>query len=88
MSRPVTPWHHRARRVLDDLIESGQPFTADNLIARCGHPDHGHAANGRNNAVGTLFRDASTAGRIVPIGVVKSSTPTRKGGMIRVWQGR
>jgi hypothetical protein len=81
-------WQLDAERALGELIAAGDPFTADDLIARCGHPDPGHSPNARNNGVGTLFREAAKAGRIVDTGRhVRSTTPSRKGGMIRVWVG-
>jgi hypothetical protein len=73
----------------EQLIASGRPFTADDVTdgGRLALDDE-HAANGRQSAIGTLFSKASKAGRIVPTGAVRSSSsPRRKGGLIREWQG-
>lgn len=81
------PWGQRAREALRDLAASGASFTADDLIARVGHPDKSHAPNARNNSIGSLFREASTSNLIVAVGVQKSTQPERKGGMVRIWRG-
>jgi hypothetical protein len=73
---------------LRTLAESGENFTADDLLERVGHPDDAHGANGRNNAVGSLFRSARAEGLIESTGtIVKSRQPERKGGMVQVWRG-
>jgi hypothetical protein len=81
-------YRSEARAQLRQLAAGGRPFTADDLHAAITHPDQGHQANGRNNVVGQLFREAKAEGWIEPIGVVQSRQPHRKGGMIRVWQGK
>ena len=83
-----TAWKFRAAAALADLAASGRPFDSDDLLKIVGHPDENHAANGRNNAIGSVFREASTAGLIVPVGTRQSTQPRRKGGLVRLWQGR
>ena len=80
-------WQQVARVRLRELADSGQPFTADDLYDSVDHPDLAHAANGRNNAIGSLFGEAHKTGMIIPVGVQKSRQPHRKGGMVRVWRG-
>lgn len=82
---PPTPLERRLAR----LILVGREFTADDVTANglvALDPDH--AANGRQNAIGTLFNQASRRGLIDFTGqVVRSNAPHRKGGAIRVWRG-
>ncbi len=78
----------QARAQLEVLAASGRPFTADDLHEAVKHPDASHSANGRNNLIGSVFREAHHAGVIEPVGVVPSRQAHRKGGMIRVWRGR
>lgn len=82
------PWGERAWVELRRLASSGRPFTADDLLAAVGHPDEGHGPNGRNNSVGSLFGRAHRARLIEPVGTAQSRQPHRKGGLVRVWQGR
>jgi hypothetical protein len=79
-------WNTRARKAMDDLTATREPFTADDLTARVGVPDPAHKANGRNSAVGALFREYRQRKLIEPIGTVNSLAPHRHGGLIRVWQ--
>jgi hypothetical protein len=81
-------WRERAEAELLRLADSGESFTADDLIAVVGQPDSAHAPNGANSAIGSLFRTAHALKWITPIGVKASRQPRRKGGMIRVWRGR
>jgi hypothetical protein len=84
----VTSWRDRASLALRDLAATGEPFTADDVLDRAGHPDDRHEANAANNAVGSLFRAAAAERIIMQTGaVVQSRQPHRKGGMIRVWIG-
>ncbi len=82
-----TTWRVEAQRALAVLAASGQKFTADDLVAQVGMPDNGHKPNGRNNAIGSVFGEATSEKLIVAVGVTRSTTPTRKGGMVRIWQG-
>jgi hypothetical protein len=81
-------WRSWARYKLEELAETGEPFTSDDLMERAGVPDPDHQANGAMNQVGALFREAAGRGLIVSDGrVVKSRQPHRKGGAVRVWRG-
>jgi hypothetical protein len=70
------------------LVASGEAFTADDVTDDGALTVRGnHYPNASQNAIGTLFRQASIDRRIVPTGrVVKSRAPHRKGGMIREWR--
>ena len=81
-----TMWATHAREAMEELIEAGEPFTADDLCDMAGQPDRDHRPNSRNSGIGSLFSEYSKAKRIVPVGVEKSRAPHRKGGMIRVWR--
>lgn len=73
---------------LHELAMTGEPFTSDDLLDRVGPPDGGHTANGRNNAIGSVFVQAAREGWISSEGrVVKSRAEHRKGGGVRVWIG-
>lgn len=75
-------WRDTARRALADLAASGREFTAHDLTeAGVPEPDH-------PNRWGSLFRQANTAGLIVPVGYRPSTRPSRAGGVCRVWRGR
>lgn len=81
-------WRQKALGALETLAASGMAFTSDNLIALVGLPDEDHEPNARNNAVGSVFREAAAAGLIVSDGrLVQSRQPHRKGGAVRVWRG-
>ena len=71
---------------MDDMVRCGDPFSADDLRDTVGEPDTSSAPNGKNNSIGSVFREYSAMGVIEAIGVEKSTTPTRKGGMIRIWR--
>ena len=81
-------WNDRARQAIKHLASTGEQFDADDLILAVGHPDSEHEANNRNNAIGAIFGTASKEGLIEAVGVKRSEQPHRKGGMVRVWQGR
>jgi hypothetical protein len=79
-------WIEQAHETMRTLIAAGEPFSADDLVARVGSPDSGHAANGRNSSIGAIFGQYSAGGQIVAVGVCQSQAPHRKGGLIRIWQ--
>jgi hypothetical protein len=82
------PWRQRALVALDELARSGDEFDSDDLIARVGVPDERHHHNGRNSAIGSVFRECHARGLIEPTGGVRQSRqPRRKGGLIRLWRG-
>lgn len=80
-------WNDQARLVLKRLAVGGGVFSADDLTAIVGPPDEDRAPNNRNNAIGAIFSEAARAGLIEVVGHTKSTTKTRKGGLIRVWRG-
>jgi hypothetical protein len=63
-------WKHRALDAIHDLAATGQPFTADEVVAAVGLPDFG---SNRNNAVGAVFSAATKRGWIVHTGVYRKS---------------
>ena len=72
-------WHADALAMIEALAASGLQFSADDLrksIRPAPQP----------NDVGAVFRAACTRGLITTCGFQESSTPSRKGGVIRVWQ--
>lgn len=77
------PWvrvqlqHH-----LDELIASGQPFTADTLRERAGDP-----IATEPNIIGALILAASRAGRIERVGYRESTRPEAHARVLRVWRG-
>ena len=75
---------------MDSLVEesklNGREFSADDLEALVGPPDPNRDPNAKNNSIGSLFMAYSKAGKITVVGHKNSSTPTRKGGLIRVWK--
>jgi hypothetical protein len=79
-------WLDQAHCAMRHLTSSDEPFTADDLLAIVGHPDADHAANSRNSTIGSLFAQYSSGGKIMPVDVRRSTSPQRKGGLIRVWQ--
>lgn len=81
-------WDTDARAALERLAATRRPFSADDLIAEVGYPDGGHRPNSRNNQLGKLFQEASRQKLIATVGYAQSAQPHRKGGLIRVWQGR
>lgn len=82
----TTTWLDRAHVAMRQLMASGDAFSADDLLALAGYPDGAHTANSRNSAIGSLFGQYSSAGEIIPVGVVRSTAASRKGGMIRQWR--
>lgn len=77
------PWvrlhlqHH-----LDELIATGQPFTADTLRERAGDPIATDP-----NLIGALILAASKAGRITRVGYRESQRPEARCRVLRVWRG-
>lgn len=72
-------WSEAAELVLSELIESGNPFTSEDVRIITGPaPSDG--------AFGALFLRASRAGRIRCVGFERSLRPARHAGAIRVWQ--
>ena len=80
-------WREEAIEAGKTLARSGDPYTADDLIEAVGLPDEHHSPNGRNNAVGSIFRELKASGWIEEVGTARSRQPKRKGGLILVWKG-
>lgn len=83
MTRPVvledTAWHQDAVDTIAALAETGHVLTADDLrkVMRPAPSD---------KAPGTAFRAARLLGIITATGYQESTTPSRKGGVIRQWR--
>lgn len=73
-------WAKAAQLVLDELIESGQPFTSEGVRMVVGPPPN-------NGALGGLFLRAARAGRIEATGFERSKRPARHAGVLRTWVG-
>lgn len=71
---------------VDWLIKQRVRFTADDIAAAVGPPDKSRTPNAKNNTIGSVFSEYSRAGKITIVGHEKSTTPSRKGGLICVWQ--
>lgn len=72
---------------MDALIEKGMAFTADDLTNQGEITYAGsHDANGSNSGIGSMFSRERKAGRIEAVGYANSTSPRRKGNVIRVWQ--
>ena len=80
-------WQTAAAKAIAVLADTGDTFTADDLLDVVGPPDYAHTPNAANSAIGAAFANASRHDVIRPVGVARSRTPSRKGGLIRVWQG-
>lgn len=78
----VTAWRANAEDRLAALISMGYDFTADDLIG-----SFGVGMPPRPNMVGALFRVASQAGRIVPVGYSQGTRPESHARVQRVWRG-
>lgn len=73
-------WKIVANEVLDELIEKGEEFTADDIADRVGIPaDH-------PNAMGGLFSAASKQLRIVPVRTTKATRKESHARRVCVWK--
>lgn len=73
-------WSASAEATLRALMASGRPFNADHVREVAGMPT-------RPNRVGMLFLHAARRGEIEPVGVAKSTSRSRRHGMITLWRG-
>ena len=64
-------------------------FSADDITDYGRITAHGdHDPNARQNTIGSMFQSHARQGHIHFTGrVIKSTSPHRKGGMIRIWVG-
>lgn len=83
MTRPAAledlSWHKDAIDTIAALADMGFDLTADDLrklMRPAPHP----------NDIGAAFRAARLLGIITEVGTRVSSAPSRKGGLIRLWQ--
>lgn len=75
-------WGRLADVAMRQLIRTGQPFTADDFNRLMDPVD---AEPTTRNAVGSTFAAYRQRGLIKPVGFVISTSPKRKGGVIRQW---
>jgi hypothetical protein len=75
------PWRRAALSEIEALAASGCEFTADDVRAKVGEPDHSARWGG-------AFLSARRAGLIKPTGTVRpSATASRHASLVRVWIG-
>jgi adenosine/AMP kinase len=72
-------WAEDAVATIVGLAASGLPFTAEDLRREMREAPH-------CNMYGIAFTTAKGLGYIRPIGYRTSTTPTRKRGVLRVWE--
>lgn len=76
-------WRSCAEQAVEVLAASGQVFSADDIrgdlfgLEEPRHPSHW----------GALLSAASKAGTIEPAGFAISTSPSRRGGVLRLWRG-
>ena len=75
-------WGRLADVAMRQLIRAGRPFTADDFNRLMAPVD---AQPTTRNAVGSTFAAYRQRGLIKPVGFVISTSPKRKGGIIRQW---
>lgn len=75
-------WWSGAMRALEHEATSGRPFAADDLAETYGLPAPDHPGRW-----GALFRVAHKRGLVEPVGFRQSRSPSRAGGVLRVWRG-
>lgn len=75
-------WAGCARQAIEWLAATGEPFAADDALVECGLPEPRTPGQ-----LGAAFRIAAKSGLIEPVGARPSTTPSRRGGLCRVWRG-
>jgi hypothetical protein len=75
-------WAACARQAIEWLASTGEPFAADDALVECGLTEPRTPGQ-----LGAAFRTAAKAGLIVAVGARQSTTPSRRGGLTRVWRG-
>lgn len=73
-------WKEAADAAIEQLARAGEPFTAEDVRAICGPPEHA-------NAFGSRFLQAARRGLIRKVGYRNSTRPTLHAHPIAVWTG-
>lgn len=76
-------WHAAAERAMGYLVNTGEPFSADDLRRLLADVEEKPTSP---NAIGGLFMAWSRAGRIEQAGFMTSTQNKRRGGVNRVWR--
>lgn len=76
----VSAWRADADQALDDLVEGGQEFSADDLVAIAGEPPV-------PNMLGGLFLGAARRGEIHAVGFRQATRPSAHARVQRTWKG-
>lgn len=83
----VAAWNGQARLAVLALAATGEPFTSEEVTARCGLP-RGTVGTNRNNAVGALLSGAARRGLIRKTGrTVPSTRVSSHGAALAEWVG-
>jgi hypothetical protein len=72
-------WRNAADWALNVLVETGRPFTAEDICALAGRPS-------RPNAIGARIHAAARRGRIERCGYARSTRPSRRASVVAVWR--
>lgn len=80
MALETVPWTTQAARLIKAYAFLGCEFSAETIEQDIGKPPH-------PNLMGAAFLNASEARLIQMTGTKRSTTKSRKGGLIRVWAG-
>lgn len=75
-------WTEQARTHIAHLAGTGEPFTADTVIAAIGMPP-----TGSRNIVGAVFDAARMARLIVRVGDTQAQRRARHASRVSVWRG-
>lgn len=73
-------WKARADLAIVHLASLGRPFTAEDVRAICGDPEH-------VNAFGSRLSYAAKKGIIQPAGYEEATRPSRHRAILRCWIG-
>lgn len=74
-------WFALGVEAVEGLVASGHSFSFDEVRRRLPPPGH-------PNWLGQLTRLSEVRALVVPVGYTPSQTPSRKGGVVRVYAGR
>lgn len=73
-------WKARADQAIVHLAQLGHPFSAEDVRAICGDPEH-------VNAFGSRLAYAAKRGIIRPFGFEEATRPSRHRAVLRIWIG-